>query len=321
VIGALKGARRSAAKHARSSSNVSVSPLWARAYRGYSGAVPDHPGKRRLLRLLHEVGLRSGRPFACEMANGAWLAIRPQEGILVSETVGWTCFTRRAWDPHIEACIRTILRPGDCAIDVGANLGYCTAVMAQCVGPSGRVWSLEPVTETFELLELCRSLNGYTQVTPLNLALGATHGSIEITYDNRHSGIATMHADQVAGNTRRVELRPLDELVSSGEVGGRPDLMKVDVEGHEFDVLRGASKTIAEALPAIVFELNERTARVAGWTLAQAAELLVSLGEYSFSLIDESGTRPLDPFTFHLEPDARLDPHVDVLARPARGRR
>ena len=106
-------------------------------------------------------------------------------------------------------------------------------------------------------------------------ALGTTHGSIGITYDNRHSGIATMHADQVAGNTRLVELRPLDELVSSGEVGRRPDLMKVDVEGHEFDVLRGANKAIAEALPAIVLEFNERTARVAGWTLAQAAELLV----------------------------------------------
>ena len=295
-----------------------MAPLWARAYREYSDAVPNHRGKRRLLRLIHEVGLRSRRPFACKMANGAWLAIRPEEGLLVSETVGWTCFTRRAWDPHVEACIRRILLPGQAAIDVGANLGYFTAVMAQCVGPSGRVWSFEPVPETFELLLLCRSLNRYTHVTPINVALGAASGSIEITYDKRHSGIATMYPDHVSGDTQRVQLRTLDELIASGEVQRRPDLIKVDVEGHELDVLRGARETIAEASPAIVFELNERTARVAGWTLAELAELLRSLGDYSFLLIDDGGTHPFDPFSFRLEPNEALDPHVDILAQPTR---
>ena len=181
---------------------------------------------------------------------------------------------QRRWDPHVEACVRAILRPGQTAIDVGANLGYFTAVLAQCVGPAGRVWSFEPVPETYELRELCRSLNGYSHVTPMRLALGAASGSSEITYDRRHFGIATMHPDQVTGDTERVRLRMLDALVAAGEVSGRPDLIKIDVEGHELDVLSGARETIAQALPAIVFELNERTARVAGWTLAELAELL-----------------------------------------------
>lgn len=300
-------------------SSVAISPRWARAYRRYSLRVPDHPGKRRLLRVMHEVGLRSRRPFACEMINGAWLAIRPEEGLVVAESVGWTCFTERVWDSHVEALLRTILRPGQTAIDVGANLGYFTAVMAQCVGAEGRVWAFEPVPETFELLKLCTSLNGYQHVTPVPVALGAADGSTEITYDRRHSGIATIHPDQVAGETQRVPLRCLDALVAAGEVG-RPDLMKVDVEGHELDVLRGARETILEAAPTIVFELNERAARAAGWTLAELADLLLSLDDYSFALIDADGTHPLDPFTFRLERDERLDPHVDVLAQPARAR-
>ncbi|MDQ3630423.1 MAG: FkbM family methyltransferase [Actinomycetota bacterium] len=304
---------------ASTGSSVAVSPGWARAYRRYALGVPAHPGKRRLLRVLHGFGLRSRRPFACQMINGAWLAIRPEEGLVVAESVGWTCFIERAWDPHVEACVRTILRPGQTAIDVGANLGYFTAVMAQCVGPDGRVWSFEPVPETFELLTLCKSLNDYPYVTPIGVALGAADGSTEITYDRRHSGIATIHPDQVAGEPQQVPLRALDALVSAGEVG-RPDLIKVDVEGHEFDVLRGARETIREASPTIVFELNERAARAAGWTLAALAELLLSLGDYSFSLIDADGTHPLDPFTFRLERDERLDPHVDVLAQPARAR-
>ena len=252
------------------------------------------------------------------MHNGAWLAIRPEEGLLVNESVGWTCFRERRWDPHVEACIRTILRPGQTAIDVGANLGYFTAVLAQCVGPAGRVWAFEPVPETYELLTLCTSLNDYAHVTPIRAALGAANGSTEITYDRRHSGIATMHPDQVGGGTQRVQLHSLDALVASGEVPPRPDLIKVDVEGHELDVLRGARQTIAAASPAIVFELNERTARVAGWTLAQLAELLLSLADYSFFLIDDSGQHPLDPASFRLERNEALDPHVDVLAQPAR---
>ena len=308
-------------KAAATSSGVDISPRWARAYREYQRGVPNHPGKGKLLRALHGVGLRSNRPFACKMINGAWLAIRPEEGLLVAETVGWTCFRDGVWDPHVEACIRTILRPGQTAIDVGANVGYFTAVMAQCVGPTGRVWSFEPVPETFELLTLCNSLNGYGHVTPMRVALGAANGSIEITYDKRHSGIATMHPDQVAGDTQRVKLRSLDALVASGDVQGRPDLIKVDVEGHELEALRGARETIAQASPTIVFELNERTARVAGWTLAELAELLLSLGDYSFSLIDDDGTHPLDPFSFRLERNEALDPHVDVLAQPARAAR
>ncbi len=305
-------------QNATSSSGLAVSSLWAPAYHRYAASVPQHPGKGKVLRLLHEVGLWSHKPFAWRMLNGARLAIRPEEGLVVAQSVGWTCFRERRWDPHVEACIRTILQPGQTAIDVGANLGYFTAVMAQCVGPAGRVWSFEPVPETFELLALCKSLNDYTQVTPIRVALGEGDRSTEITYDKRHSGIATFYPDQVGGETQRVELRSLDALYAAGEVRRAPDLMKIDVEGHELAVLRGAREIIRRASPAIVFELNERAARAAGWTLAELAEMLLSLGDYSFSLIDADGTRPLDPFTFRLEPNERLDPHVDVLARPSR---
>lgn len=294
-----------------------VSPPWARAYRAYERRVPNHRGKGRLLRALHGVGLRAGAPFPCRMANGAWLAIRPEEGLTISESVGWTCFRSGVWDPHVERCLRQLLHPGGTAIDVGANIGYFTAVMAQCVGPKGAVWSFEPVSETFELLTSCRSLNGYEQVTALNLALGAAEGSAEIVFDPRHSGLATMHAAQVSGATQTVSVRRLDALVAEGLAPARPDLLKVDVEGHEFDALRGAGQTIAAARPAIVFEYNERAARAAGWTLAGAADLLRPAADYAFSIVTDDGLLPLDPFTFELEADERLDPHIDVLALPA----
>lgn len=291
------------------------SPRWARAYRAYDERVPQHPGKQRILRTLHAVGLRSDRPFPCRMANGTWLAIPPEEGQLAHETVGWTCFRERRWDPHVEACIRRHLALGQTAVDVGANLGYMTGVMAQSVGPSGAVWAFEPVAETFALLEMSRSLNGFRQVRLVRTALGAAEGTTAITYDVRHSGIATMHPEQVSGDVQQVEVRTLDGLVAAGEVRP-PDLIKVDIEGHEYEALRGARETIGRTQPAIVFEYNVRAATAAGWTLADAAELLATVGGYRFFLIEGDAERPLDPFAFRLERDDRLDPHVDVLARP-----
>lgn len=313
---ALRRARPRGPARPAGAGRVDVAPLWARAYRAYARRAPEHRGKRRVLAALHRAGLRGRRPFACRMANGAWLAIRPEEGTLIDDSVGWTCFLRGRWDPRVEACLRALLRPGEAAIDVGAHAGYFTAVMAQCVGPAGRVWSFEPVRETFELLELCVALNGLHGVSARNCGLGAADGWAEITFPPAHSGLATLHPEQVAGDVERIELRALDGLVAVGEVEPSPALIKIDVEGHELEVLRGARETIARARPAIVFEYNERTARAAGWTLADVAELLCSLAEYEFLDVTEDGLRPLDARTFRLEPDAASDAHIDVLARP-----
>lgn len=109
--------------------------------------------------------------------------------------------------------------------------------------------------------------------------------------------------------------RSPDALVANGQVT-RPALIKIDVEGHELDVLRGARATIADASPTIVFELNDRAATAAGWRLADAAELRTSVSDYRFWLIYGDGERLLDPFSFRLERAECSDPHVDVLPRP-----
>lgn len=179
-----------------SSLTVALSPLWARAYLGYERRVPNHPGKRTLLRLFPWTVARV-RPqaFGWRMDNGALLAISPLEGLAFAWTVGWTCFQTGRWEPHVERCIRQFLRPGDTAIDIGANLGYFTAVMAQSVGAGGRVWSFEPVPPTFDRLRLSASLNRFQQVIPLPLALGDSDGTAQIAFDPRFAGSASFHAE------------------------------------------------------------------------------------------------------------------------------
>lgn len=288
---------------------VAMCPWWARAYRRYKQGTPHHRGKRTVLRLLHRVGVRRGEPFAWRMKNDAVLAISPVEGFK-PWSVGWTCFEQEEWEPHVERLLRRLLRPGDVALDVGANLGYFSAVMAQCVGQSGRVFSLEPVPATFRLLDLCARLNAFSQMTPLRTALGAAPGSAQIRYDPSAAGQASIHQNGTAGEMESVDVQivRLDDLIAQGTLLP-PRLIKVDVEGHERDVFLGAVQTLRKHQPLIIFEYNTSAAARAGWTLSDVARLLESCGGYRLYQID-AGLEPIDAAGFAIDPGR----FVDLLA-------
>ena len=291
---------------------MSVAPLdpaWARLSRGYEQRLPNHFGKRTLLRMLRALPERRGSVFVSRMENGALLAFTPAEA--ATWTAGWTAFVERRWEPHVERCLRELLRPGDTALDIGANQGYFSAVMAQVVGRGGRVVSFEPVRPTFERLLMCRALNGFDQMTTFQLALGAADGRVEIAYDRAFGGSASLHGD--GPQRERVAVRRLDSLVAAGFVP-RPDVIKLDVEGHELAVLEGALETVRQAQPAIVFEWNEDAAARAGWTLREASELLRSVGDYDFWAIGDASLEPIDPAVYRADGSRYA---VDVLARSA----
>ena len=289
------------------------SPLWARLYAAYDRRLPNHPGKRTLQQLLLRRVVRAGvRPFPWRVRNGAVLALTPLEGFAPHWTMGWTCLLTGEWEPHVERCVRSLLRPGDRAVDVGANLGYFAAVMAQAVGPEGRVWAFEPVPETYERLELARELNGFMQLRTRRLALGRTAGVAEMAYDPTRSANASLYRGGEADvQSVQVEIAALDALVEASEVEP-PQLLKLDVEGHELEVLHGARETISRSRPAVVFELNAPQSERAGWIFADIWALLGECGPYRFSLLEEDGR--VTPLT---SPELELAPgdYVDVVAR------
>jgi FkbM family methyltransferase len=282
-------------------------PWWAQAYRRYKDGIPDHRGKGRLLALLRGVGVRQGKPFIWRAKNGALIAISP-----LDLSVGWPCFEKGTWEPHVEACLRRLLKEGDVAIDVGANMGYFSAVMAQCVGSTGRVFAFEPVASTFRQLRLCQSLNEYAVLQPMQMALGAREGTLEIAFDPAFMGNASAYDRQSlsSGSSAAVELRMLDTLVADGTLPP-PRLIKIDVEGYELDVLRGACRTLRDARPSIIFEVNSETAALAGWGFRDAAELLRSCAPYTFHFVARDGAlEPIDPETYSVPENS----YVDILA-------
>src|SRR5262249_18542532 len=133
-----------------------------------------------------------------------------------------------------EAFFRRVLRPGDTVVDVGANVGTLTLTAAALVGPEGRVWAIEPHPRPLRYLCANVALNGFANVRTVHAAAGESDGLLRLT-DSRLDDQNRVSAD---GPGVSVPVRRLDDVVPEGPVR----LLKIDVEGFELFVLRGARR-------------------------------------------------------------------------------
>lgn len=158
-----------------------------------------------------------------------------------------------AFERHETRFVRGWLRPGDVFVDVGANVGYFTALAARCVGPAGRVLAFEPSPYAFErLLALVRD-NALDWVHAEPLALSDVPGELDLPLP-----LAGNHTPSflASGRTVRVRSARLDERLAAAGVEV-VDLLKLDVEGWEPRVLDGATTMLPTGrVRAILVELN-----------------------------------------------------------------
>jgi FkbM family methyltransferase len=183
-------------------------------------------------------------------------------------------------DADIWRFIRQRLRPGATFIDVGANIGTYALPAALLVGPTGHVVAVEAHPLTYSFLRRNTIANGLGQITPLHLALGEAPGMVTMNFEPTNPGethVATT-PDGGTGGTVAVAVRRLDDVLAERGIS-HVDYIKIDVEGFELAVLRGAIGTLA-ANPDIVVqtELVARHAARYGHGIDAIAELLHAIG-------------------------------------------
>lgn len=156
-------------------------------------------------------------------------------------------------EPEIEL-FEHFIRPGAIVVEAGANIGAHTVALARIVGPQGRVIAFEPQMVLFQTLCANVALNGFTNVSTFNAAVGATPGVVDLPrIDYDRPGLFGGHgigSGTGGGQASRIRL---DDFVRLN----RCDFFKVDVEGMESDVLRGAAALIAKFKPVLYVE-NDR---------------------------------------------------------------
>jgi len=196
-----------------------------------------------------------------------------------------------AYEPAKHALIRRHLRPGMTFIDVGANKGDFTLLAARLAGNSGTVISIEPAPENHSVLQRSIELNDYTNIRVLQVALSDRDGTANLQIGST-SGSHTLSPEFNGLRTVAVPTRTLDGVVAEQQLGS-VDMIKIDVQGLELAVLRGASQTL-RANPGIILLLD----------LPKQSEKRRAIGEY------------LAPFGFTYFPDCdELAPTRDLPAR------
>ncbi|ADP80280.1 FkbM family methyltransferase [Pseudofrankia inefficax] len=181
--------------------------------------------------------------------------------------------------PALAPVFAAVLGPGDCCYDVGANIGVYALWAAGLVGTSGQVHAFEPVPDTMAVLSAMVRRNGLSQVRLESCAVGATVGEIGMRVYRDASGlahpVATGSADHVA------TLTTLDAYVERHRA---PDLVKIDVEGFEIDVLRGATNLLSTRSPALLLEMLPAHLTRQGRSQAELVATLAELGYMIFNL-------------------------------------
>lgn len=186
------------------------------------------------------------------------------------------------YEPWVSNFIARCLKPGHVALDVGANIGCHTLVMADAVGETGCVLAFEPNPRILQRLHANLQVNRFDRVEVFPLALGDESGEASIfapAETEPNQGLASMHRSNLGSgcDSVTVRVRMLDDIVRERKLE-RVDLIKLDVEGHELQVLKGASKTLEQFKPVLVFEFSDRQWRNGGFVPEQVEEWLYALG-------------------------------------------
>ncbi|HEV3165923.1 MAG TPA: FkbM family methyltransferase [Isosphaeraceae bacterium] len=169
--------------------------------------------------------------------------------------------------------LREWCRPGDTVMDAGSHLGLFTVCMSRLVGPSGRVLAYEPTPHTCAVLrETVRINHCESNVLVQNKAVAKGQGCASFF----ETGDVVSNANSLVRNKRSkreiaVETVSIDQEVPPGR---NVRLLKIDVEGAELDVLRGACRTLASSRPLVHLSLHPAQIRENGGTMEEVWDLL-----------------------------------------------
>lgn len=181
-----------------------------------------------------------------------------------------------------EKVFHRFLRPGDTVFDIGANIGYYTRLLSRLVGPSGLVCAFEPMPAALSLLE--KNSSDLPNVRVLPLALSDVQGDSDF-YVRRRGDRSSLRPGAGA-KVVQVRTDTLDHIASEMT---QVCLIKIDVEGLELEVLRGAENIISRHRPVVYFEYLAEVAKNRGFGL-QTFETYFSRFNYSLNWVNHSAS-------------------------------
>jgi FkbM family methyltransferase len=201
-------------------------------------------------------------------------------------------FVSGSFDPNELTFISEHLKPGMIFVDAGAHEGIYSLLASRLVGQEGHVLSLEPSRREREALVKNIDLNAARNVEVLPIALSDHMGEAELRVAERaHSGHNTLgEFAHVVGqaSSETVQVATLDSVLKEHGLN-RLHFLKIDTEGAELKILRGARRSIEAFRPVIQFEVNETALRAQQSSPVELIEFVGSIGYRCYEFSSQTG--------------------------------
>lgn len=150
----------------------------------------------------------------------------------------------------------SFIKPGDCVLDIGANVGHYTKKFSELVGKYGRVIAFEPVPSTFGYLASNAQLLKHNNTTLINAAVSESAMIVNMYVPKSSSGENFYESQVVKDNNSEELTKVMSITIDSLNIPMKVSLAKIDVEGHEMSVLLGMTNLLHRDLPILIVETS-----------------------------------------------------------------
>jgi FkbM family methyltransferase len=187
--------------------------------------------------------------------------------------------------------LNKFVKKGDCFFDIGANIGLFSLHASKIIGDKGNIIAFEPTPETFSRLQENIKINSFFNVKTENIGLSDTSGTIKFHTSNdgydAWNSFATL-TDIGKCSEIDVSTNTLDNYIKTNNIK-KIDLIKLDVEGWELNVLKGATELLSSSdSPVFLVEFTESNAFAAGYYCGELFDFVKSFGYKWYSYDVES---------------------------------
>ncbi|MHB8567543.1 MAG: FkbM family methyltransferase [Nitrososphaerales archaeon] len=227
----------------------------------------------------------------------------------LNELIDSSIYYRHSWEPLTTNVVSKLVKEGMITVDVGANIGYFTLLLAKLVGERGRVYAFEPTDRGF--VRLCHNveLNKFRNIQLEKKALSNVTSSSKAAIQS--SFPLKTNTDGKENREEVIEFLTLDDYTKNHDIT-RIDFIKVDTDGFEHRVIQGSARTIGEMRPIIVSEFGKYTLAKNQDSLEEMYNSLQRMGYEFYS--EDSMERYRD--VKHLLDSVPETATINVICRP-----
>ena len=246
-----------------------------------------HRGLKYFLKAANLLGI-ADKVYKKRVHDNFYMLLNPMEHI--QQQLFWYGY----YEKELGDLLKKAIKPGDVFLDLGANIGYFSLLVAKNL-PSVKVISFEPVLGLFEKMNDNISLNNIKNISTVSAAVGEISGERELFVSAPDNlGMSSFHQpENYSGKKERVKVVNIDDWFKTSGLS-KIDVIKLDIEGSEFDVLKGMKKVLQKQKPILIVEVNPVTLSMFNLKPSDICDYLKQLNFEGFLIFENARLKHLN---------------------------